>query len=113
VNDILKKQIKDDLSTYKPNPKPNPDVVDVTLREKMEKAFSEWDKLAAGKLTTKDHALLTDHFWFRGLRARINQVFNQFFKKRGKKSERIVELSKEAQEDILNAHKKTNFIQSN
>jgi hypothetical protein len=106
VNEILKKQIKDDLSTYKPNPKPNPDVVDVTLREKMEKAFSEWDKLAAGKLTAKDRALLTDHFWFRGLRARINQVYNQFFKKEEKSLKRIVELSKEAQEDILNATKR-------
>jgi hypothetical protein len=108
VNDILKKQIKDELSTYKPNvkPKPEPSNTDLTIRDAMEKAFSQWDSIAPGKLTLKDKTLLTDSFWFRGMRAQINRAFNNFFKKQDESLKRIVELSKQANEDILNAQKR-------
>jgi hypothetical protein len=101
VNDILKKQIKDELSTYKPNTKPTPEPIpDSNLKEKMTKAFNQFDDVAPGVLSVKDKLLLTDSLWFRGFRAKMNAAANQFFKKEDASIKRITELMKTASERI-------------
>lgn len=111
VKEIIKKQIKDEVKVYtpKPSPKPSP-VEDLNLRQKFEKVFEEWENILPGKLTTKDKLLMTDDLWFRGLRARTNQLFNSAFKTEEQSIRRIAELSQQAFKEMDNAEvRKTLF----
>lgn len=111
VKEIIKKQIKDEVKVYtpKPSPKPSP-VEDLNLRQKFEKVFEEWENILPGKLTTKDKLLMTDDLWFRGLRARTNQLFNSAFKTEDESIRRIAELSQQAFKEMDNAEvRKTLF----
>lgn len=99
VRTIIKKNIDDTLSGYKP-PSPKPPVPDVddTLKQQMRDTFANWDELAPGKLSTKDKILLND-FWFRGLRAKINYLLNNLMNtipgQTQKSLDKIVSLIKE------------------
>lgn len=99
VRTIIKKNIDDTLSGYKP-PAPNPPSPDVddTLKQQMRDTFANWDELAPGKLSTKDKILLND-LWFRGLRAKINYLLNSLMNtipsQTQKSLDKIVSLIKE------------------
>lgn len=111
VKDLIKKQIKDEIKVYtpKPSPKPSP-VEDLNLKQKFEKVFDDWNNILPGKLTTKDKLLMTDDLWFRGLRARMNQLFNSAFKTEDESIRRIAELSQQAFKEMDNAEvRKTLF----
>jgi len=111
VKDLIKKQIKDEVKIYtpKPSPKPSP-VEDLNLKQKFENVFNEWSNILPGKLTLKDKLLMTDDLWFRGLRARMNQLFNSAFKTEEESIRRIAELSQQAFKEMDNAEvRKTLF----
>lgn len=112
VKDLIKQQIKDDISSYRPNVNPLVNTGDKTLRTKLNDAFKEWEKIVPGELTTKDRVLLTDDFWFRSARARFNQLFNAAFKKEEESLKRITELLKKGVDNLDNAKQRNVLYKS-
>lgn len=98
LKDLLKKEIKNNLDSYKPKP-PGPVPPEPTdLQTQMEDTFKKWQNLAPGTLSIKDYLLLND-MWFRGLRYKINYLLNSLANSSGgtqKTLDKIVSLLKQA-----------------